>query len=190
MSMQHLRHRWLASLSALLRRWSDQLVPQPERDPPQPDRCSLSSKATGAHADVVSWVPLPLEQVVLDRDLTVLRRDAADAVAALGAAHALVASARLSTLQELRGRLRDGDGADPEQELVRKAADYLGWHSDQVRLFDATRLLLEMRVPEGTVLEQIEPELHDAARDHLGALATEHQRSLLSQQYLSQHGSD
>ncbi|MEB3331426.1 MAG: hypothetical protein VKI83_02895 [Synechococcaceae cyanobacterium] len=187
--MHHLRLRWLASLSALLRRWSERLSPGIEQQPLlQAERCHLETLPLTSRPGVLAWVPLPMEQAVLDRDLTMLRRDAADAVAALGAAHALIASARLSTLQDLRGRLRDG--AEVEQELLHRAADYLGWHSDQVRLFDATRLLLEMRVPEGTVLEQIDPDLHAAARDHLGALAIEHQRSLLAQQFHSQQSGD
>jgi hypothetical protein len=89
--------------------------------------------------------PLTVEQAVRARDLTVLRREAADALAALAAAHALVASARFTQLQELR---QEGDAKQVSaDDLATLAADYLGWQSDQVRLFDTLSLVLSMRVP-------------------------------------------
>ncbi|MEB3165549.1 MAG: hypothetical protein VKO65_02645 [Cyanobacteriota bacterium] len=124
--------------------------------------------------------PLSVEDAVLRRDLSLLKREAADALAALGSAHALVASARLAEVQSLRERLRDGeDGGD---RLMALAGDYQGWQADQVRLFDALALVMRMRVPSGRTLEQVDPGLHNEARRHLESLSVEYQRMLLSEQ--------
>ncbi|MFM7362613.1 MAG: hypothetical protein ACKO25_12505 [Cyanobium sp.] len=129
-------------------------------------------------------LPLSMEQAVRRRNLPVLRREAADALAALAAAHALVASARFTQLQE--GRLEAGESAADSDELATLAADYLGWQSDQVRLFDALGMVLGMRVPSGSTLELIDPPLHPAAEQHLASLAVEYQRRLLDQQFGSE----
>jgi hypothetical protein len=129
-------------------------------------------------------LPLSLEQAVRRRNLPVLRREAADALAALGAAHALVASARFTELQERRQETGDREAADGE--LATMAADYLGWQSDQVRLFDALDMVLGMRVPSGSTLTMIDPLLRPAAEQHLASLAVEYQRRLLDQQFGSE----
>lgn len=124
--------------------------------------------------------PLSVEEAVLRRDLSLLKREASDALAALGSAHALVASARLAEVQSLRERLRDGEeGGD---RLMALAGDYQGWQADQVRLFDALALVLRMRVPAGRTLEHVDPGLHGEARRHLESLSLEYQRMLLSEQ--------
>jgi hypothetical protein len=69
------------------------------------------------------------------------------------------------------------------------AADYQGWQSDQVRLFDALALVLRMRIPKGMALEQVGEELEEQARHHLASLAVEYQRGLLAQQFRSSGGS-
>jgi hypothetical protein len=131
--------------------------------------------------------PLSVEEAVLDRDLTVLKREAADALAALGAAHALVTSSRLAQVQELRGRVESGElDADA---LMALAADYQGWQNDQVRLFDALALVLRMKVPRGNVLDQVDPGLHDQARSHLESLSLEYQRRLLMERFPGRRGS-
>ncbi len=123
--------------------------------------------------------PLTVQQAVLSRDLSVLKREAADALAALGAAHALVSSARLGQLQQWRGAA--GRGEVPEQALLALAADYQGWQNDQVRLFDALSLVLRMKVPPGKVLDLMDPGLHEQAQKHLDALSVEYQRRVLEQ---------
>jgi hypothetical protein len=117
----------------------------------------------------------------------VLKREAADALAALGAAHALVTSSRLAQVQELRGRVESGelDG----DALMALAADYQGWQNDQVRLFDALALVLRMKVPRGNVLDQVDPGLHDQARSHLESLSLEYQRRLLMDRFPGRRGS-
>jgi hypothetical protein len=117
------------------------------------------------------------------RNLPVLRREAADALAALGAAHALVASARFTELQERRQETGEKVADD---ELAAMASDYLGWQSDQVRLFDALDMVLSMRVPAGSTLTMINPLLRPAAEQHLASLAIEYQRRLLNQQFGSE----
>ncbi|MEB3255801.1 MAG: hypothetical protein VKJ05_05370 [Synechococcaceae cyanobacterium] len=128
--------------------------------------------------------PLSVEQAVRSRDLTVLRREAADALAALGAAHALVASARFTQLQELRREMERGQAS--EADLATVAADYLGWQSDQVRLFDALTMLLTMRVPPAVALDLIDPAVLEAAEAHLATLTVEYQRRLLDHQFGSE----
>jgi hypothetical protein len=128
--------------------------------------------------------PLTVEQAVRARDLTVLRREAADALAALAAAHALVASARFTQLQELR---HEADRKEVSgDDLATLAADYLGWQSDQVRLFDALSLVLAMRVPPATTLDLIDPAVREAAEAHLASLTVEYQRRLLDHQFGSE----
>jgi hypothetical protein len=68
--------------------------------------------------------------------------------------------------------------------------DYQGWQNDQVRLFDALAMILRMRVPEGSTLEQVDPVLREQARAHLEALSVEYQRGLLMQQFDGQNGVD
>jgi hypothetical protein len=113
--------------------------------------------------------------------MTVLKREAADSLAALGAAHALVASARLAQVQALRPLVVEGKA--PGEALMALAAEYQGWQSDQVRIFDALALVMRTRVPEGLVLDHVDPGLHEQARAHLEALSVEYQRRLLSQQF-------
>jgi hypothetical protein len=125
--------------------------------------------------------PLSVERAVLSRDLSVLKREAADALASLGAAHALVTSARLAQVQEVRNRFDKGEVAD--DVVVALAGDYQGWQNDQVRLFDALALVLRMRVPQGNVLDQVDPGLHQQALSHLEALSLEYQRRLLIEQF-------
>jgi len=124
--------------------------------------------------------PLSVEQAVLARDMTLLKREAADALAALGAAHALVTSARLAQVQHLRPLVEKGEV--PAEALKALAADYQGWQNDQVRLFDALALVMRMQVPQGLVLEQVDPALQDQAKQHLASLAVEYQRRQLQHQ--------
>jgi hypothetical protein len=179
---------WRGRLGRLLVRWGaalqrrprtvaapqaklpSKLAPKPVRPAPRPAaRCPATRE------------PLSVENAVLHRDLTVLKREAADALAALGAAHALVTSARLAQVQELRGRVESGEiGGDV---LMSLAADYQGWQNDQVRLFDALALILRMRVPKGNVLDQVDPGLHEQAKSHLESLSLEYQRRLLMDQF-------
>lgn len=127
--------------------------------------------------------PLSVEQAVLGRTMALLKREASDSLAALGAAHALITSARLSQVQHLREQVERG--TVPMEALGALAADYQGWQNDQVRLFDALGLLLRMAVPGGTALEQIDPHLHEQARAHLASLSAEYQRGLLNDQFRS-----
>ncbi|MFY8148775.1 MAG: hypothetical protein ACOVNL_06100 [Prochlorococcaceae cyanobacterium] len=128
--------------------------------------------------------PLSVEKAVLSRDMTLLKREVADSLAALAAAHAVVTSARLAQMQALRSEVEAGQAQG--DALMALAADYQGWQSDQVRLFDALALVLRMKVPLGNVLEQVDPRLHEQARSHLEALSLEYQRGLLMQQFPSQ----
>ncbi len=125
--------------------------------------------------------PLSVEAAVLSRDMTVLKREAADSLAALGAAHALVTSSRLAQVQELRPRVIEGQV--PGDALMALAAEYQGWQSDQVRIFDALALVMRTRVPKGLVLDQVDPGLQEQARSHLEALSLEYQRRLLAEQF-------
>jgi len=128
--------------------------------------------------------PLSVEQAVLARDMTLLKREAADALAALGAAHALVTSARLAQVQHLRPQVEKGQ--IPEEALKALAADYQGWQNDQVRLFDALALVMRMQVPQGLVLEQVDPALQEQAKQHLASLSVEYQRRQLMHQHKRQ----
>jgi hypothetical protein len=125
--------------------------------------------------------PLSVEDAVLTRQMNLLKREAADALAALGAAHALVSSARLAQVQQLRPRVEAGEV--PGEELMALAADYQGWQNDQVRVFDALALVLRMRVPQGMALDQVDPDLQRQARSHLQSLSVEYQRQLLQAQF-------
>jgi type II secretory pathway component PulF len=125
--------------------------------------------------------PLSVEAAVLGRSMALLKREAADSLAALGAAHALVTSARLAQVQHLREQVERGE--ENAEALTALAADYQGWQNDQVRLFDAMALVLRMGVPMVTALEVIEPQLHDQARAHLASLSAEYQRGLLMEQF-------
>jgi len=118
---------------------------------------------------------------VLSRSMALLKREAADSLAALGAAHALVTSARLSQVQHLREQVERG--AVTGDALAALAADYQGWQNDQVRLFDAMALVIRMSVPNGTTLELVDPQLHEQARAHLASLSAEYQRGLLLEQF-------
>ena len=182
--------RWL---SQRLRRWAIALAPPSSpASPASPTTPVLRGKGAisnpGATAVVAPLAacpatrePLSVEQAVLERSLSVLRREAADALAALGSAHALVSSARFSQLQEVRQRVAEGQL--PQEALQTMAADYQGWQSDQVRLFDALALVLRMRIPKGMALEQVGEDLEEQARHHLTSLAVEYQRGLLAQQF-------
>jgi len=151
--------------------------------PPQPQGSGPALiDAAGASAGYPALrEPLTMEQAVLQRDMSLLKREAADTLAALGAAHAMVTSSRLAQMQGLRSQVRAGQ--QPDQALIALVTDYQGWQNDQVRLFDALALVLRMRVPEGTTLEQVDPALRDQARAHLEALSVEYQRGLLMQQF-------
>jgi hypothetical protein len=199
-----LTRRWRARLARQLGRWSEALAPATvEEDPsgpppptaspaatilpsasqlpPRPPRSQLLSPRAATRRLPGVREPLSVEQAVRSRDLTVLRREAADALAALGAAHALVASARFTQLQDLRHEVERGQAS--EADLATVAADYLGWQSDQVRLFDALTMLLTMRVPAAVALELIDPAVREAAETHLATLTVEYQRRLLDHQF-------
>jgi len=124
--------------------------------------------------------PLSVEEAVLARNMSLLKREAADGLAALGAAHALVTSARLAQVQHLRPLVEKGEV--PGDALRALAADYQGWQNDQVRLFDALALVMRMEVPQGLVLEQVDPALQEQARQHLSSLSVEYQRRQLQHQ--------
>ena len=146
--------------------------------PPSESRASVPPAALFSPA---SREPLTVEAAVLSRSMALLKREAADSLAALGAAHALVTSARLSQVQHLRDQVERGAAAG--DALAALAADYQGWQNDQVRLFDAMALVLRMSVPKGTTLELIDPQLHEQARAHLASLSAEYQRGLLVEQF-------
>ena len=148
---------------------------------PQPLSDSRGSVPTAALFSPASREPLTVEAAVLSRSMALLKREAADSLAALGAAHALVTSARLSQVQHLRDQVERGAAAG--DSLAALAADYQGWQNDQVRLFDAMALVLRMSVPTGTTLELIDPQLHEQARAHLASLSAEYQRGLLLEQF-------
>jgi hypothetical protein len=152
----------------------DPLVPQPPSEP-------RSSVPPAALFSPASREPLSVEAAVLSRSMALLKREAADSLAALGAAHALVTSARLSQVQHLREQVERGTVTG--DALAALAADYQGWQNDQVRLFDAMALVLRMGVPAGTTLELVDPQLHEQARAHLASLSAEYQRGLLLEQF-------
>ena len=156
---------------------SPALAPAPVRPPapPAPAVDRVAALCPGVRE------PLSVEAAVLGRDMTVLKREAADSLAALGAAHALISSARLAQVQELRPRVIEGQASG--ESLMALAAEYQGWQGDQVRIFDALALVLRMGVPRGLVLDQLDPGLHEQARSHLEALSVEYQRRLLAEQF-------
>ncbi|MGB5135886.1 MAG: hypothetical protein WBN89_12005 [Prochlorococcaceae cyanobacterium] len=177
--MPRLLQEWRRWLAQQLRRWAAALAPPstPQLTPPP----SLEPLLSPLASCPATREPLSVEQAVLERSLGVLRREAADALAALGSAHALVSSARFSQLQEVRQQVTAGQL--PDEALQTMAADYQGWQSDQVRLFDALALVLRMRIPQGMALEQVGEDLAPQARRHLASLAAEYQRGLLVQQF-------
>jgi hypothetical protein len=174
-----------ARLAEALIRWGSALQPPRPLPPPPlaPQPAAEADSQQGAVASKLPGVraPLSIEKAVRSRDLTVLKREASDALAALGAAHAVVTSARLAQIQNLRSEVERGEAN--EDDLVELAGDYQAWQNDQVRLFDALALVLGMPVPEGRAFDQIEEEMNDAAKAHLGALAAEYQRRLLTEQF-------
>ena len=194
------RRGWRSCLADVLIRWGSALqpthpvlsaVPAPVEAadqslleaPPEPPPDSSSDHHRQAAATKLPGVraPLSIERAVRSRDLTVLKREACDALAALGAAHAVVTSARLAQIQSLRSEVDRGDAS--EDDLVELAGDYQAWQNDQVRLFDALALVLGMGVPDGRAFDQIDTGMEKAAQAHLSALAAEYQRRLLSEQF-------
>ncbi|WP_398333067.1 hypothetical protein [Vulcanococcus sp.] len=178
------KRQWRTRLADTLIRWGAALKPAPALVPPPtvlapqlPDarQQAAISQLPGLRA------PLSIEEAVRERDLTVLKREASDALAALAAAHAVVTSARLAQLHNLRQAVERGELE--EQEMVDFAGDYQAWQNDQVRLFDALALVLGMAVPEGGAFEQIDEDLLESAEAHLTALGAEYQRRLLSEQF-------
>lgn len=162
------------------------LPPASPREPCPPPAGADSGLAQAATAAAAALTPaqrqpLSVERAVLQHDMRVLRREAADALAALGAAHALVSSARLAQVQERRQQLSQGKDAD--ETLLTLAADYQAWVNDQVRLFDALGLVMRLQVPAGAVLEQVDPSLQNQARHHLASLCLEYERQQLSQRH-------
>jgi len=153
----------------------------PAAAPSPPPLPASRAPFTASLATPANREPLSVEEAVLGRSMALLKREASDSLAALGAAHALVTSARLSQVQQLRDLVERG--TVPLEALGALAADYQGWQNDQVRLFDAMALVLRMAVPTGTALEQIDPHLHEQARAHLASLSTEYQRGLLMDQF-------
>ncbi len=170
-------------LSRWLQGWAESLRPdsRPAPESPRPPLPAVDPATELAALCPSLREPLSVETAVLSRDLSVLKREACDSLAALAAAHALVTSARLAQVQEMRPHVADGD--IPAEALAAVAADYQGWQSDQVRLFDALGLVVRMRVPQGKVLDQVDPALHEQARSHLEALSLEYQRGLLQDQF-------
>jgi hypothetical protein len=189
------RRGWRSRLADTLIRWGSALQPARALPPPPLVAPSASAAATDASGQPTAdhhqqasatklpgvRAPLSIERAVRSRDLTVLKREACDALAALGAAHAVVTSARLAQIQSLRAEVDRGEAS--EDDLVDLAGDYQAWQNDQVRLFDALALVLGMAVPDGRAFDQIESGMAEAARAHLSALAAEYQRRLLSDQF-------
>lgn len=180
-----LRRGWRSRLADTLIRLGSALRPVQASPPPPPlplpDGQSLLRQPAAVSQLPGVRPPLSIEKAVRNRDLTVLKREACDALAALAAAHALVTSARLGQIQNLRSEVERGEL--DETDLADLAADYQAWQNDQVRLFDALALVLGMAVPEGRAFDQIDPEMLEAAEAHLTALAAEYQRRLLSDQF-------
>lgn len=178
------RRQWRTRLADTLIRWGAALKPAPAFVPPPtvlaPQLPDARQQASTSQLPGVRE-PLSIEEAVRERDLTVLKREASDALAALAAAHAVVTSARLAQLHNLRQAVERGELE--EQEMVDFAGDYQAWQNDQVRLFDALALVLGMAVPEGCAFEQIDEDLLEAAEAHLTALGAEYQRRLLSEQF-------
>ncbi|QPN58696.1 hypothetical protein H8F24_10905 [Synechococcus sp. CBW1002] len=170
-------------LGRVLLAWGEALDPPPPPTGPASLPVGSLTKAISPAAAQCPALrePLSVENAVLNREMTVLKREVSDALAALAAAHALVTSARLAQVQAMRAEV--DDGAASADALMALAADYQGWQSDQVRLFDALGLVLRMKVPPGNVLDQVDPRLHEQARSHLEGLSLEYQRGLLMQQF-------
>ena len=173
---------WRRRLADTLIRWGSALqpprpLPPPPLAPLEPDQQqqAASTKLPGVRP------PLSVEPAARRRDLTVLKREACDALAALGAAHAVVTSARLAQLQSLRSSMESGEAT--EDDLADLGSDYQAWQNDQVRLFDALALVMGMAVPEGRTFDLIDGDMAVAARAHLEALAAEYQRRLLTEQF-------
>jgi hypothetical protein len=177
------RKGWRMRLGETLMRWGAALKPLPSLPPASPRISRPAEPRQPAQMSQLPGVrvPLSIEKAVRSRDLTVLKREACDALAALAAAHALVTSARLAQIQNLRSNLEQA--GFEEQDLADLAGDYQAWQNDQVRLFDALALVLGMAVPEGRAFDQIESDMLEAAEAHLNALAAEYQRRLLSDQF-------
>ena len=179
------RRGWRSRLADTLIRWGSALQPARALPPPPlvppPDTTADHHQQAAATKLPGVRAPLSIERAVRSRDLTVLKREACDALAALGAAHAVVTSARLAQIQSLRAEVDRGEAS--EDDLVELAGDYQAWQNDQVRLFDALALVLGMAVPDGRAFDQIETGMAEAARAHLSALAAEYQRRLLSEQF-------
>jgi hypothetical protein len=187
------RNGWRSRLAETLIRWGSALQasrPRPAPAAPVPPEHPSEAEAEGPadHREQAASSKLPgvratlsIERAVRSRDLTVLKREACDALAALGAAHALVTSARMAQLHTLRAEVDRGEAS--EDDLVDLSGDYQAWQNDQVRLFDALALVLGMAVPDGRAFDQIDAGLESAARVHLSALAAEYQRRLLSEQF-------
>ena len=171
------RRGWRRRLGNALIRWGQALKPATAaiRPAPTPQKRSAVSQMPGLRS------PLTIDKVVRNRDLSVLKREASDALAALGAAHAVVSSARLAQIQTIRTEV---DRGTVEQDaLIEVAGDYQAWQNDQVRLFDALALVLGITVPEGSAFDQIDEEMEAAAAEHLNALTAEYQRRLLTDQF-------
>lgn len=196
--MRERLERWQGRLGRLLLRWGTALLPA-AAPPRVPGPALLIKQAPPTESPTAPPTepppvaaaqcpglrePLSVESAVLSRDMAVLKREAADALAALGAAHALVASARLAQVQDLRSRFENGEVT--QEVMVALASDYQGWQNDQVRLFDALSLVLAMKVPPGRVLDVVDPGLHPQARNHLEALSAEYQRGVLNEQFRRQ----
>ena len=183
----HTIRQWLARR---LRAVAAALWQEPPPPPPASSRSALAPAPVRPTAPAVDRTaalcpgvrePLSVQAAVLSRDMTVLKREAADSLAALGAAHALISSARLAQVQELRPRVIEGQASG--EALMALAAEYQGWQGDQVRIFDALALVMRMGVPKGLVLDQLDPGLQEQARSHLEALSLEYQRRLLAEQF-------
>ena len=183
------KRQWRTRLADTLIRWGAALkrAPALAQSPTVPPPSVLSPQLPDARQQAATSQlpgvrpPLSIEEAVRERDLAVLKREASDSLAALAAAHAVVTSARLAQLHNLRQAVEHGEL--DEQEMVDFAGDYQAWQNDQVRLFDALALVLGMAVPEGCAFEQIDDDLLEAAEAHLTALGAEYQRRLLSEQF-------
>ena len=114
-----------ARLADVLVGWAARLKPAPEPEPqlqdppPKPRKRAAMSQMPGLRA------PLSIDKGVRNRDLNVLKREASDARAALGGAHAVVSSARVGQIQTMRSEV---DRGEAEQDvLIELAGDYEAW---------------------------------------------------------------
>jgi len=176
------RRSFRVRLADTLLRWAHALKPAPEPQPISAEPAAARPRKRAAMSQMPGLrAPLSIDKAVRSRDLNVLKREASDALAALGAAHAVVSSARLAQIQTMRPEV---DRGDVEQDvLIELAGDYQAWQNDQVRLFDALALVLGITVPEGRAFDQIDEDMEAAAGEHLNALAAEYQRRLLTDQF-------